>query len=148
MLRSWQPILASRRNADRVTNRSELTPLLEARFATEDRATWLSRLGEAGVPAAPVQDVSEVVAAEQTEALRILQELPHATVQDLRLPAFPISLDGERLVHRSAPPELGAHTREILAEAGYSETEIDRLVMEGAVATGNPAPHEADRSGR
>ena len=135
-------------NADRVANRSELTPLLEARFAAEDRATWLSRLREAGVPAAPVQDVSEVVAAEQTEALGILQELPHATVEGLRLPALPVSLDGERLVHRSAPPGLGAHTREILGEAGYSETEIDRLVMEGAVAGGSRASDAADVSGR
>jgi crotonobetainyl-CoA:carnitine CoA-transferase CaiB-like acyl-CoA transferase len=135
-------------NADRVANRSELTPLLQARFRTEDRAVWLARLGEAGVPAAPVQDVSEVAAAEQTEALGILQRLPHPAVEDLRLPAFPVSLDGERLVHRSAPPELGAHTREILGEAGYSETEIDRLVMEGAVATGSRASDAADASGR
>jgi crotonobetainyl-CoA:carnitine CoA-transferase CaiB-like acyl-CoA transferase len=121
-------------NSDRVANRGELTPLLEARFATEDRATWLQRLGEAGVPAAPVQDVSEVVSAEQTEALGILQELPHAVVSGLRLPAFPVSLDGERLVHRSAPPELGAHTREVLAEAGYADEEIDELVADGVVA--------------
>lgn len=121
-------------NADRVENRGELTPLLEARFAVEDRATWLARLGEAGVPAAPVQDVSEVATAEQTEALGILQELPHATVPDLRLPAFPVSLDGGRLVHRSPPPELGAHTREVLAEAGYSGDEVDRLIAEGVVA--------------
>ena len=74
-----------------------------------------------------------MAAAEQTEALGILQELPHPTVQDLRIPAFPVSLDGERLVHHSAPPELGAHTREVLAEAGYSEQEIDELVADGAV---------------
>src|SRR5207248_9428686 len=34
-------------NAHRVANREELTPLLEDRFATEDRATWIERLGEA-----------------------------------------------------------------------------------------------------
>ena len=121
-------------NSDRVANRAELTPLLEARFADEDRETWIVRLGEAGVPAAPVQDVSEVAAAEQTEALGILQELPHPKVDGLRLPAFPVSLDGDRLVHRSAPPELGAHTRKVLAEAGYSGEEIDSLMAEGVVS--------------
>ena len=121
-------------NADRVANRGELTPLLEARFGTDDRATWIARLGEAGVPAAPVQDVSEVAGAEQTEALGILRELPHPVVDGLRIPAFPLSLDGERVVHRSAPPGLGAHTREVLREAGYSEQEVDELVTEGAVA--------------
>lgn len=121
-------------NADRVAHRDELTSLLEVRFAREDRATWLARLGDAGVPAAPVQDVSEVAAAEQTQALGILQELEHPSVAGLRLAAFPVSLDGERLAHRAAPPELGAHTREVLAEAGYSEQEIDELVADGIVS--------------
>ena len=120
-------------NADRVANRSDLTAALEERFATEDRATWITRLGEARVPAAPVQDVSEVAAAEQTAALEILQELPHPSVPDFRIPAFPISLDGERVRHASAPPELGVHTAEVLGEAGYSAEEIDRLAAEGVV---------------
>jgi crotonobetainyl-CoA:carnitine CoA-transferase CaiB-like acyl-CoA transferase len=121
-------------NSDRVANRAELTPLLEERFAKEARATWIARLGDAGVPAAPVQNVAEVAAAEQTEALGILQGLEHASVEGLRLPAFPVSLDGERLLHRSAPPELGADTRAILAEAGFTDGEIDELVAAGSVA--------------
>jgi crotonobetainyl-CoA:carnitine CoA-transferase CaiB-like acyl-CoA transferase len=121
-------------NADRVANRDALVPQLEARFASEPRAHWLARLADAGVPAAPVQDVSEVAAAEQTEALGILQELPHPGVQDLRIPAFPVSIDGERVRHASAPPGLGAHTAEVLAEVGYSESEVAELVATGIVA--------------
>jgi crotonobetainyl-CoA:carnitine CoA-transferase CaiB-like acyl-CoA transferase len=91
-------------------------------------------LGDVSVPAAPVQDVSEVAAAEQTAALEILQDLPHPALPGLRLPAFPVSVDGERIRHLSSPPELGAHTAEVLAEAGYSEEEIGRLAADGAVA--------------
>ena len=135
-------------NADRVANRDELAALLQARFATEERSVWISRLGEARVPAAPVQDVSEVAAADQTRALGILQELPHPAVPDLQLPAFPLSLDGERVLHASPPPELGADTAEVLAEAGYSATEIDELAAAGIVSVGGREVRPATRRAR
>jgi crotonobetainyl-CoA:carnitine CoA-transferase CaiB-like acyl-CoA transferase len=122
-----------RTNPDRVANREALTSLLEERFATADRSDWLERLSNAGVPAAPVQDVAEVVAAEQTEALGIVQELEHASIPDLKLPALPISVDGERVLHRSPPPELGAHTGDVLGEAGFSDEEIAGLAASGIV---------------
>jgi len=123
-------------NAYRVANREALVPFLEERFASQPRAHWLTRLGDAGVPAAPVQDVSEVTTAEQTEALGILQELEHPTVADLRLPAFPLSIDGERVRHASAPPVLGAHTAEVLVEAGFSQDDVERLAADGVVGLG------------
>ena len=112
-------------NPDRVANRDALCALLEERLQTETTAHWHERLTAAGVPAAPVADVADVVAAPQTEALGILQELPHPSIPDLRLPALPMSFDHERLLHRSPPPAVGQHTAEILAEAGYDD-EDDR----------------------
>lgn len=64
-----------RTNPDRVANRDALSEIISERFRTEDAATWLERLAAAGVPAAPVQDLAEVVAWEQTAALELLQAL-------------------------------------------------------------------------
>ena len=115
-------------NPLRVEHRDALVSLLADRFVTKSTDAWLSALAEAGVPAAPVQNAAQVAEAEQTAALGILQELG-----GVRIPALPLSSDGERVVHRAPPPALGADTAAILAEAGYSEPEIDDLVAAGIV---------------
>jgi crotonobetainyl-CoA:carnitine CoA-transferase CaiB-like acyl-CoA transferase len=118
-------------NPDRVANREELVEALSARLREDMRAVWLERLGAAGVPAAPVQDIGEVAADPQTEAIGILQRLDGFTTLG---PAF--SADGKRPEYASPPPPLGAHSAEVLAEAGYSESEIATLAADGIVRLG------------
>jgi crotonobetainyl-CoA:carnitine CoA-transferase CaiB-like acyl-CoA transferase len=114
-------------NPARVERRSELAKVIGERIAGERTADLLERLEEAGVPAAPVNDVGQVADHEQTAALGLLQRLPQPTV------ALPLSLDGERIMHRSPPPRLGANTAEILEELGYPPDEIARLEAEHIV---------------
>jgi crotonobetainyl-CoA:carnitine CoA-transferase CaiB-like acyl-CoA transferase len=123
-----------RTNPDRVGHRSELAALLAEPMRAEDTAAWLVRLDEAGVPAAPVQDVAEVVAHPQTEALGLLQALPHPTIADHRLVAPPLSVDGERVGLRRRAPALGEDTETVLTELGYSGEEVERLRTAGIIA--------------
>jgi crotonobetainyl-CoA:carnitine CoA-transferase CaiB-like acyl-CoA transferase len=124
-----------RTNPDRVENREELVDLLSERLRTGTTASWHARLTAAGVPAAPVADVADIVASPQTEALGILQPLPHPSIPELRLPALPLSFDQERALHLSPPPRLGEHSAEILAEAGYDDDAIAALTARGVITT-------------
>ena len=117
----------------RLKGRSFLALALTPELPFED---WLARLKEGGVPAAPVADVADVVAAEQTQALGMLQAIPHPAIPDLRLAALPLSVDAQRAEHLRPPPLLGEHTAEVLHEAGYSDVEIDELARAGVVRRG------------
>ncbi len=125
-----------RTNPDRVRNREELVGLLSERLRSRDTRDWHGELTRAGVPAAPVADVADVVASEQTTALELLQPLPHPSIPDLRLAALPVSFAGERALHRTPPPLLGEHSAEVLREAGYDDAQIEELAAAGVVRLG------------
>jgi crotonobetainyl-CoA:carnitine CoA-transferase CaiB-like acyl-CoA transferase len=117
-------------NPERVTNRAALADAISSRLCEDTRAGWMEKLSAANVPAAPVQDMGEVAVDPQTEAIGILCELGGFRTL---APAF--SVDGERPAYASPPPPLGAHTGEILAEAGYSESEISAMAREDVIRT-------------
>jgi crotonobetainyl-CoA:carnitine CoA-transferase CaiB-like acyl-CoA transferase len=120
-------------NPARVANRDALADVLEKRLRERATAEWHAALTAAGVPAAPVANVADVLASPQTEALGLLQPLPHRRIEDLRLPALPLSFDRERALHASAPPDVGEHSAEVLREAGYEDAEIADLAARGVV---------------
>jgi crotonobetainyl-CoA:carnitine CoA-transferase CaiB-like acyl-CoA transferase len=120
-------------NPDRVRNRDALSAILEQRLATADTDHWQTELLAVGVPVAAVADVTDILASPQTEALGIMQSLEHPSIEGFRVPALPLSFDGERPLHRSAPPAVGADTDAILREVGFTDDELAALAAEGVI---------------
>ena len=125
------------RNADRVRHRDTLVPLLAARLRTRTRADWLAALEAAKVPCGPINDLAEVFADPQVRARGMTLTTPHPHTDALELVASPLRLSATPVRLRHAPPLLGQHTDEVLAEFGVDEAERRELRARGAIG---PAP--------
>jgi len=117
-------------NPARVVHRAEVTAALAARIAPWTRDELVRAAEAAGVPVAPVNDLDEVFAHPQVAAREMLVTLDHAGIGPLRDVACPIKLGATPASHVLAPPLLGQHTAEVLAEAGLSDAEIDVLLAQ------------------
>lgn len=118
---------------DRLARRDELVELIESVTVTEPAAAWLERLLEVGVPCGPVYDYAQAFADPQTRAREMVVEAEHPLAGTITMLGIPLKLSGTPGAIRRPPPMLGEHTREVLAEVGYSEGEIESLVAAGAV---------------
>ena len=122
-------------NALRVRNRDRLISMIEAVTRTRGTDAWMEALESAGVPCAPVNTIDRVFADPQVQARGMQIRMPHPLAgEDVRLVGSPIRLSRTPVSYRRAPPTLGQHTDEVLAEVlGLSEDERDALHEEGVI---------------
>ena len=114
-----------------------LTPRLSAWCRTRSRESVLETLLAAGVPASAAVNNHRLSPNPQLEHRRFFQSMNHPIVGRKRYPSFPAIFGAfERDLHRSPPPTLGQHNREILqGELGLADEEIERLVAEQVIGT-------------
>lgn len=102
-------------NPARVANRAVLVPKLTALTMAFARDDLLAALEAKGVPAGPINTVSQVFEDPQVKARGLRVDLAEAGGGTIPAVAGPIVLDGERQVAKSASPRLGADTEAVLA---------------------------------
>ncbi|MFC5522218.1 CaiB/BaiF CoA transferase family protein [Polaromonas jejuensis] len=102
------------KNRDRVLNRGQLVPILEAVMKTRSKADWLAALEAAKVPCGAINNLAEVFADPQVEARHMVTQWQHPLKSDLHLVSSPIKLGATPVRTDLPPPLLGQHTDEVL----------------------------------
>ena len=115
-------------NAARVAHREEMVRLVAEAIAQEPAAEWLEQLEAAGIPAGPINRISQALEDVQAQHRQMVR-----TIAGIPLVGSPVRMDGARTDSDLPPPALGEHTDEVLARLDVAADEVERLRSEGAV---------------
>ncbi len=120
-------------NAARMQNLPALIEILSEKLIQRNAADWLARLEAVGVPASPVLSIGEMLVDPQVVARDMVVEVEHSRLGRTKALGSPVKFSHTPTRISRGAPLLGEHTREILAEYGYDDSEIEALAAAGDV---------------
>ena len=100
----------------RAKHQNALRDLLETEFTKRDAAELLALFRELGVPCAPINSYSQVLADPQVEHMQWVEEITLPNGVHSKVIISPQRISGTRLGVYRGPPALGEHTDEVLGE--------------------------------
>jgi crotonobetainyl-CoA:carnitine CoA-transferase CaiB-like acyl-CoA transferase len=118
---------------DRSENRQALNAELDRALTPKTSGEWVEILNTAGVPCGPILNVKAVFEDPQVGHLGLATDVKHETLGTLRVQNLPVTLSRTPGAVRTAAPEAGEHTDEILGELGYTPSAIAALRDEKVV---------------
>jgi len=101
--------------------------------ATKPSAHWIELFEEVGIPCGPIYAIDQVFADPQIQHLGLATPVEHPRLGRTELVSSPLNLSGLPRTIRTATPEKGEHTAEVLRSVGYSDAEIAELKGKGAI---------------
>jgi formyl-CoA transferase len=127
-------------NTLRVQNRETLIPAMQAVTRTRSTAQWITLLEDKAVPCGPINDIGQAFDDAQVKARCLVVNQPLApaaiaqtAIESIASVASPLRLTATPPVLKRAPPALGEHTHEVLAELGLDAKSIAALRTGGVV---------------
>jgi crotonobetainyl-CoA:carnitine CoA-transferase CaiB-like acyl-CoA transferase len=121
-------------NPGRNQHRNILIPLLNELFRQRSIAEWTALCEQIGLPAAGINDMSEVFQDPQVQARGMRVEFERKEGETIPMVASPLQIPTSPARIHQGPPQLGEHTEEILKEnLGYKDQKIEKLRAEGII---------------
>jgi formyl-CoA transferase len=117
-------------NTLRVEHRAALIPAMEAVTRTRSTADWIALLEDKAVPCGPINTIAQAFDDAQVKARGLRVDQPRSAgdgIAQVSTVASPLRLARNPPVLRHAPPALGQHTDEVLAELGLDSARIAAL---------------------
>jgi len=121
-------------NAERMKHLDALTEVMDAKLRTRKTKDLIAALEAVGVPCGPINSIADMAADLQALAREMVVELEHPRAGRTRALGLPIKLSATPGSVTRPAPTFGQHTREVLAEFGFSAAEVDALYAANAVA--------------
>lgn len=120
-------------NPNRIIYRSDLIPVMEAITATRTSADWIASLEAVSVPCGPINSISQALHSPQIQARELVAQITHPLGGTIPMVTNPAKFSNATKFEK-APPLLGEHTRDILAElCRLSDESIDTLYRDGVL---------------
>ncbi|MEM7126037.1 MAG: CoA transferase [Chloroflexota bacterium] len=119
--------------AARYENRDEMNAQIAEITCTKTTLEWVELLNEAGVPCGPVNAINETFDDPQVQHLGMAAPVDHPTLGSIEILGQGVNLSNTPFHVRSATPEIGQHTTEILVEYGISSDQLSNLKEKGVI---------------
>jgi crotonobetainyl-CoA:carnitine CoA-transferase CaiB-like acyl-CoA transferase len=103
-------------NRARVGHRQLLDGLINEALAHDKAQAWLDKLMAVGVPCGRINTVAQALENPHTAARRMVETAQHPVIGELKMLGIPFKFSDTPASVRRAPPTLGQHTDEILAQ--------------------------------
>jgi crotonobetainyl-CoA:carnitine CoA-transferase CaiB-like acyl-CoA transferase len=117
-----------------VENRDAIDAAIEGALKQDKADAWIAKLQAVGVPCGKINTVAQAFDDPHTSARRMIETTEHPTIGALKVIGTPFKFSGTECSVRSAPPTLGQHSDEILAqELGLDANAIAELRREKVV---------------
>jgi crotonobetainyl-CoA:carnitine CoA-transferase CaiB-like acyl-CoA transferase len=116
-----------------VAHREDLQARWREEFGKRTTQQIIDALEAVDILCAPVMSLEAALTDPQVANNRMVIEMHHPDVGTIKTVGIPVKLEGTPGSVRRAPPRLGEHTRQVLAELGFTDAELAALAPDTAV---------------